>query len=292
MNLEHVRHHSRGIRLTDLTGAYKTPITRSLKACTAYPAGPVHEHSQRTDTQKALKANSHTRRGPSRYRHPPRHGQRDAANTHTASRTGSTHAQLTDKRGRGPSCSDATHADCARWREPHSSALQVGRVSGKPQAHSRAHAQNVPRDAHTPRCTGGDNSHSAAPPRHAACRGTARAGIRTCLYMSMRPARARTCALRERSTTRPTPAPHIPAQPSPELQSQFASVVLRHPRPLHAAAYRACPYMSGGYPNQPKPLPKSRRSPSSSSRPKPATLPPTPLGAYLEAAQTAWGRKG
>ena len=59
----------------------------------------MHEHSQRTDTQKALRANSQTRRGPSRYRHPPRHGQRDAANTHTASRTGSTHAQLTDKRG-------------------------------------------------------------------------------------------------------------------------------------------------------------------------------------------------
>ena len=148
------------------------------------------------------------------------------------------------------------------------------------------------RDAHTPRCTSGDCSHSAAPPRHAKCCGTARAGIRTCLYMSMRPARARTCALRERSTTRPTPAPHIPAQPNPELQSQFASVVLRHPRPLHAAAYRACPYMSGGYPNQPKPLPKSRRSPSSSSRLKPTSLPPTLLGAFLEAAHTAWGRTG
>ena len=136
------------------------------------------------------------------------------------------------------------------------------------------------RDAHTPRCTSGDCSHSAAPPRHAKCCGTARAGIRTCLYMSMRPARARTCALRERSTTRPTPAPHIPAHPNPELQSQFASVVLRHPRPLHAAAYRACPYMSGGYPNQPKPLPKSRRSPSSSSRLKAKTnvIAPYPPG--------------
>ena len=134
------------------------------------------------------------------------------------------------------------------------------------------------RDAHTPRCTSGDCSHSAAPPRHAKCCGTARAGIRTCLYMSMRPARARTCALRERSTTRPTPAPHLPAQPHPELQSQFASAELRHPRPLHAAAYRACPYISGGSPNRPEPLPRSRRSPSSSSLPNQRQRPLPPRG--------------
>ena len=148
------------------------------------------------------------------------------------------------------------------------------------------------RDAHTPRCTSGDCSHSAAPPRHAKCCGTARAGIRTCLCMTMRPARARTCAPGKRRTTCPAHAPLIPTQPSPELQSHFTRVKLRHPRPLHAAAYRACPYMSGGYPNQPKPLPKSRRSPSSSSRLNPTSLPPTLLGAFLEAAQTAWGRTG
>ena len=48
----------------------------------------------------------------------------------------------TDKQGGGPSCSDATHANCARWWEPHSSVLQVSRISGKPHAHS-CHALNV-----------------------------------------------------------------------------------------------------------------------------------------------------
>ena len=100
-NLEHVWHHSRGIRLTDLTGAYKTPITRSLKACTAYPAGPVHEHSQRTDTQKSTQSQlSHEKRPLAAPAPPPARTARSSKHTH--GKPHRLHSRIaTDKQGGG-----------------------------------------------------------------------------------------------------------------------------------------------------------------------------------------------